>query len=484
MNDVEFALEDFIKKRKKPFSLIDLRKTLPLSFVLDDYLTEYLCTHPHVFHNEGMYISRCGIFTNQKFSIAPLAFERRDNVLLIGHRCTPFVNPEVFSFDITFMHKGAVIPKKTIAIHTQKALEFYSFFGQEYALDFFANDPANVSTSFLDREGVLPTIINITVLDMQELYQKWNFRRGDRIAATIIDWQKSVVEIEPLFSKCGSHLIGSEEDHSRRYWMDLFEKTLLESNTLNGPCESIEEQLANVFVYEGDKLFTHHGASVEEAIQHATQIVTCEYGVETRLWKQEEEIPVIVFDEEYESDIRFLDIIWGANNATLPEVVINALLYDSLYKKESSVFPLVERMLKTDSLNDAKNVQEVVRQLEEHRDTLSKTYNWFGDFEKAKLREQILKLYVNIFDFVCTVDSATDQLQELPQSPLIILTQLHGHLLFMLNSLAPDRLEVVSEYDIDLFYQSLDGMINSFDDIKENLTFILDSSIRKRFFVL
>ena len=52
---------------------------------------------------KDLYITKAGCFTGREFGIKPSKYEIEHNILIVGHRCVPFIDGDVFPFEIKFI---------------------------------------------------------------------------------------------------------------------------------------------------------------------------------------------------------------------------------------------------------------------------------------------------------------------------------------------------------------------------------------------
>ena len=159
-------------------------------------IPEYLDSHPLAFELNGNdYISRAGLFTGEFFSIKPSRFEIQEGILVIGHRCMPFTDPEMFPHELNFYTDKKAVTKKCIPVAADDILDMYRLFGEEYVPQFLALDPGNEKYNFAENDYEIPNKINLTVCNMKALYERWNFAYKDRLLAKVVDWDKGTVEL-------------------------------------------------------------------------------------------------------------------------------------------------------------------------------------------------------------------------------------------------------------------------------------------------
>jgi len=162
-------------------------------------IPEYLDSHPLAFELNGNdYISRAGLFTGEFFSIKPSRFEIQEGILVVGHRCMPFTDPEMFPHELNFYTDKKAVTKKCIPVAADDILDMYRLFGEEYVPQFLALDPGNEKYNFAENDYEIPNKINLTVCNMKALYERWNFAYKDRLLAKVVDWDKGTVELSFL----------------------------------------------------------------------------------------------------------------------------------------------------------------------------------------------------------------------------------------------------------------------------------------------
>ena len=120
--------------------------------------------------------------------------------------------------------------------------------------------------------------------------------------------------------------------------------------------------------------------------------------------------------------------------------------------------------------------------IKKRRDILEKEYNPFLDYNIAEIRERSLKLFSKVCSLLCSIGCSTANMSDFPQQELVILSQLFGHLVRLVeefeNIFSSERL---SKDDIML---SLDGMEDTFDEIDNVLNTSLEEVRMKGFEII
>ena len=446
-------------------------------------VTDFLDGHPSVFFlSGGRYITRAGIFTNACFSIKPQRFEIESGILIIGHRCMPFTDPEMLPHELSFTFSGMTIRKKCIEIASDDVLDMYRLFGEEYVPQFLGLDPGNEDRDFARNDFEIPNRIFLTVCDMRALYKKWDFSYGDCLSARLLNWNEGLIEILPV-KEMRSHIFEStEENDVRERWYEHLENALISAIEKYGPCQSIEEQLACTFVDNTDVLCIPGCGSLDEYLGRTKKIVFAEYGVETRLWKKGEECTASSWRDRFESGIDVSETLYGEIGIPLPEFMVDAYILDSLYRKDKGIRDVFKRIIPSSFVLEEWQLKTFLLHLETKYVILSETYNRFTDFNKGEVRSRALKLYSALVKLICDLDSCGLPADLFPQQDLVVLSQLFTHTGHLVEALLYQ--ENLSDKDLSAASASLEGMTFSFEDIEEILVSVMENKKKDAFSIV
>lgn len=484
--NVESFLNDTIRSPMEMFSVKKLhgmlqKKRVKISL---EELKEYLENHPLVVPlDKNLYITRAGLFTGYVFSFKPTRYEIENNFFITGHRCLPFVDPDMLPHEITFRYKGMIIPGRICEVQTSEIFPLYALFGEEFAPQYIAFDPANQESDFSACDYEFPSKLFLTVTSMKKIYQIKSFQYGDRIVCRVHDWNSGIIDINVLSEKKENPFEESLSEKIRNNWFETAENGLLKVFDSYGPCDSIEKQLMYMYLTCHKDLCVPECGSAEELLERSKKIAVEYYGVESRIWRRNEDIPAVgpwndeaeqIPKEEYEKSMSGI--------IPLPDCIIHAFILDSLYRKEPDCTELVKRILPEQvSVNEYGKVLLILH-LMQKRDIIRKQYNWFADYVSGKLRQKALSLYLRIFALICDLDASGIDIPQLPQQPLVIVSQLLGHVSRLITSFSGSM--PISEKDFAAMRISLDGMELSFEESEE----ILRGEIKKHrsdgFFVI
>ena len=472
---MEFDVELFLRQRITTFTLRTLRQFLEKQGIisLPDNFGAYIETHPNVFKvSKNQYLSRAGCFTGRYFAIKPTQFEVDNGILIPGDRCMPFVDQEMLPDELTFIVENKPVGSIVGEFPLAELLKHYNLYGEEYSAQYLAMDACNSDKNFAENDFMLPSIMKLTVLDMKALYKRWNFTYGDWLRLYVMDWDEGIIIIEPRCEKKANRFEETAAEQARAEWNKTFENALSESLRMYGPCSSIEEQLAYVFV---DNMFSLTGpecGSVEEFLNQSDKIGLVEYGVESRLWFLNENVPAA---GKWGSDPEEQNItegtLYDTFNLPIPEFMLEAYIRDSLYLKENDSSCILPRIVKDCGYLNKWQEGLLLLRLHKQREQVNKKYNWFADYEVGEVRHRALELYSKLLTLVCRLDRCPVQVQNMPQHELIVLSQLFGHTAKLISGLLFQK--NLTDKELDSSRLSIEGMEYSFEDIRPALESVM-----------
>ncbi len=483
----ELLLEQFFATHLSVFSVkeieyflgrfhIDASKEEIIDFIRDSGLVFSI--------SNGYYISRAGAFTGEIFSIKPTNFEFDSDIIIQGDRCMPFVNPDLSSDSLIFFINGIRLKKKAVLFDSDEAIDKFLLYGEEYAPQYIAADPANEGLSVMAVSGELSNSVRLTGLDMSILKKRFSFERGDRLVCTVKDWKKGIVEFFVLHDSQNRFDVGEIGD-KRLEWYRNLEKYLLESFDSTGPCASIEEQLASVFFNHREDLCIPECGSVEEYLAKGSRKIAIEnFGVETRLWYKGISAPAI--GKWNKAVLRKISKNLHANSEddlyyNFPREILDQAVLDMYYQHKKNLDELFSSLFPDDYIFHKGERELVMLHLSERNAAFENCYNWFADQHSGPIRHQSLELFKKVNTLLYKIDACDGDLNEFPQQELVILTQLYSHLLNILSYSYTDK-DV--ENDSDAILISIDGMKWNFEDIEEILLGAIDENNCNRFKVV
>ncbi|SEP99779.1 hypothetical protein SAMN04487977_102155 [Treponema bryantii] len=471
-----FTVDDFyryLKSKGAKITKTDARDILQVS--------EYAFS---LVNNE--YVTKAGVFTGRWFSFKPSREEVEKGYILIGHRCIPFVNPELPPDAISIMSCGKNIESEAHTFSMNLAMDTFALYGEGYILPYIFNDKNNTSIPLSSVQYSMPQEICLTCWPLKEINGGQDFKYGDRILCRALNWCDGVVEMN-VQSSCLSEYVISDEAVQREEWYTHFENGLLESFDKHGPASSIEEQLSYLFLENQEELCIRCCGSTEEFLAHTTKIGFEPYGVETRIWRKGESVPYIGKWNGLGID---RGTLLSDMALTLTPRVIDAILedriYDSRNKKsksdqdESESFDdVLQKIFPNMAMISSAERRLVLLNIEKRNDILKKMYNQFSDYPIAQLRKRILALFTNVSKLFCEIGGSGVAADNFPQQELVILSQLYSHVVRLLEEV--ENVYMRPHFPTDDVSLSLDGMEETFEEISGILFSALESNRFKGF---
>lgn len=493
IQSAENLLERFIHRFTHYFMVKDVGR-----FLLENgyripavEIKNYLETNSRVFPLEkDFYITRAGAFTGELFSIKPSSSEFAKGVFIPGDRCMPFVDSELYSSDIEFYYEGQKLPSRAIEVESDEAMDLFMLFGEEYAPQYIAADPANTTLDLVEKEFTLPNTVMLTGVDISSLIESGSFSKTDRFLCKVLNWERGTVEIKVVHEAVDGDIFNKGEAGERRLlWYRTLENLLLKNFDRLGPCSSIEEQLADLFFEHRKELCINDCGSVTEYLNSYARKTGIEYfGVETRIWKKGETVPAV---GEWNKG-QFVSGDWKQNLLSpedkffyaMPEFITDQFIIDMFYRRSENYDELLKRIyLKEKSPHSAHNIERnyILLHLQERSGILRVGYNWFADQTIGPVRQKALLLYARVALLVYEIDGYGKSLDKFPQQELVILSQLFNHITRILESVSnQDHIEE----DAEALLMSLDGMELNFDDIKSELEAAIMKEKKRNFTIV
>lgn len=422
------------------------------------------------------FITRAGIFTGMPFAIKPSRYEIENNILIIGDRFMPFVDPEILPHDLIIKFLGRVVKQKVMSIPSGYVIDAYRFYGEEFTPQVISMDRANNELEYAKNDYMIPSEVKLTVLDMTSFYKFFHFTYGQRICAVLSDWDAGEIEIVPSFTNKDNPFEETAQDKRLQKWFKNAEDALLETFEKYGACDSIDEQLTYMFLEHRNLLALPDCGSMEELVDNSEKIELTYYGVETRLWKKGEEIPIFTskydsdeFDsDEYEQAMENQEAVLPYKEKLyVPPPILNAFLYDSLFKKNDNVEAIMNQLFPDAAQFSKRERSQFLLHLQKKRDILSESYNWFADNDIGELRHSVLDLYLRLVDLQTELSYLGKRIDNVAQRPLVVFTQLAEHVTRLVVTFS--SVVSLSDEEIAAISASLEGMELSYEETVEVL---------------
>ena len=425
------------------------------------------------------FVTKAGVFTGRWFSFKPSREEVEKGYIIIGHRCMPFVNTEVPPDGICIMSEGQVIESEAHTFSMNLAMDTFALYGEGYILPYIFNDKNNTALPLSSVQYSMPQEITLTAWPLGKISGAADFKYGDRILCRVFDWAENIVEMTVLHEN-QDQLIISEASIKRENWYTDFENGLLQSFDKNGPCDSIEDQLALLYLENQEQLCIRECGSAEEFLKHTTKIGFSSYGVESRIWRTGESVPYVgKWNQSVPSEFIFSDM-----TMTFSPPVLDAYLEDFICRnqnpKEKMTFDQLADIMFPKMLHlTADERQSILLNIEKRHDIIKQNFNSFSDYGIAPIRRRILELFTHINELVCDIAGSNVSVTDFPQQELVILSQLFSHVAHLLEDV--ENLVLREQFPVDDVALSLDGMEETFEDIVYTLKSALEKNKYKGF---
>lgn len=408
------------------------------------------------------YITRAGAFVGRWFSFKPSPEEIQKGYFILGHRCMPFVNPDVPPDRLSVTNRKYVIQPKAVSFSMNLALDTYAFYGEGFTIPAIINDHSNTKFPLSSIQYGMPAEIELTAWPLSKIIGGNSIRLGDRILGRVMDWGNNVVELSVLPADSSSEI--SDADIEREEWYTNFEKGLLDNFETCGPEDSIEHQLAYLYLENLKELCVPNCGSAEEFLKHTKKIGFSPYGVESRIWYANQNVPYIGnWNKNSSADMLF-------NNITMifsPEIVdayLESYIFDKReHNSKKTLEELVDEIFPPVLKVSPSERKLILLNIEKRRDILDKVYNQFADYKLAPIRQRVLDLFSQVSVLLCSIGCSGLKLEDFPQQELVILVQLFSHIARIVEEMENEFIQDSFPYeDVQL---SLDGMEETFDDI-------------------
>jgi hypothetical protein len=479
----EDALYDFLENVTEPFTLEDAavhirrhnhqkigRLTLEIASFLD--------SRSIAFPVDGKtWISRRGCFEPARFVINPSRLELLNGILIPGHRCVPFANPVLFPQEYLFYWNHVPITFTTIEGSPEEFYPYYSIYGEEYAPQYVARDNPENEAAFNYDPYDDPLEVSIQVLDMRNLYRECSFVPGDCFMVRTLNWKEGKFELTRVGKDQWS--TAALED-----WCEAAEQGFKVSFEQFGPGNATEEQIAFAYWYGGERMRDVPAYALEDFLYDKTEsIETTAYGIETRFWYAGKEIPDYKHPEEQQSpDRSMIEDLLYKKRIPVSEYVVLAYVRDALFRRDLDISHIIERIIPPVLGITEREWHFLAGYIIDALDEFQETYNLFTDKVMGPIRQRVGELHTAVLDLTARLQKGDIDASWLPKHTFIILSQLQGHAAGVLEDLSTE--DAPSTMELEALDNSLDSMIETYEDIKELLDDALDNFRRNNISVV
>jgi hypothetical protein len=423
------------------------------------------------------WISRRGCFEGSSFVISPTRQELQNGILIPGHRCVPFANAALLPHEYQFFWRDSQIPYTTSEGPPEDFYPYYSILGEEYAPQYVARENPENESAYNDDPYEDPAEVSIKTLDMRDIYRTTSFVPGDRFVVKTKDWKNGIFYIE----KAGRDEWPQAELNE---WLLTAEEGFKNSFTLLGPGASTDEQIAFAYWYGGERMRNVPAYSLEDFLYEKTDCIeTTAYGIETRFWFSGKEIPDCkgLRLNQMRPDMTAIESILYRNSIPISEYTVQSYVLDACYRNDTDMKSLIKRIIppcvEMEKLERTYITNYISRLLVECREI----YNGFLDRTFGPVRQRIAELHTAVIEMAVPLQKSNIDPVWLPRHTFIILSQIQEHpagLLEDMDTINAD--DTPSEDELDTIDNSLDSMIEIYEDIKKLVQETLDNFRRSQ----
>ena len=132
-----YLIDEFLTNRQDVFTLDDFSHYLKQNGVKvpKSSLNDILLSSDMVFSLVGNeFVTRAGVFTGRWFSFKPTKEEIDKGHIILGHRCIPFVNPEVAPDLLYVANKKEIVKSESCVFSMNLAMDVFALFGEGYVI--------------------------------------------------------------------------------------------------------------------------------------------------------------------------------------------------------------------------------------------------------------------------------------------------------------------------------------------------------------
>jgi hypothetical protein len=468
----EDALYEFLDNHRKPFTVNDVVSFIRL---LDSSRNSYLADEVAAFIDSqniafrlknGLWVSRRGFFEPLRFVISPTRSELLNGILIPGHRCVPFANPALLPQEYRFFYKGKQIPVSSIKGPPEEFYPYYNIFGEEYAPQYVAKDNPGNEKAFNSDPYEDPPDVSIQTLDMRNIYRELALVPGDRFEVRTLDWAEGSFSLERVGKNAWS-------ESDLRAWQEAAEEGFEASFKLLGPGESTEEQIAYAYWYGRERMRDLPAYALEDFLYEQTdRIETTPYGIETRFWFAGREIPDMKGLPRLPSPMPLEDML-HSTAAPVSEWVVQSYIWDAFFRRDKDISALVKRIIPPALNVPEENLLRFTEYIAGMYNELSLLYSPFTDAAVGPIRQRMAELHTAVIDLAARLGRGDINTAWLPKHTFIILSQIQSHTAEVLADLGIDA--PPGDEDLEAMDNSLDSMIETYEDIKELIDDALSS---------
>jgi hypothetical protein len=214
------------------------------------------------------------------------------------------------------------------------------------------------------------------------------------------------------------------------------------------------------------------------------RIETVPYGIETRFWYAGKEIPDNKDIEGISSlaGQTMVEDILFRKKIPISEFVIQSYVRDALFRNDGDIPHIINRIVPPVIHLEEGEWDFLADYIADALDEFHGTYTLFTDQGMGPIRQRVGELHTAVIDLSARLHKGDIDSSWLPKHTFIVLSQIQGHAAGMLEDLDTD--EPPPETELEAMDNTLDSMIETYEDIKELIGDALDSFRRNNLSVV
>ncbi|MDR3324858.1 MAG: plasmid pRiA4b ORF-3 family protein [Spirochaetaceae bacterium] len=471
----EEALYDFLTDRIEPFTIKQVasavyKKDRRRFGRLSTDIAGLIKTQRLAFEvGANKWITRRGCFSDARFVICPTRVELLNGILIPGHRCAPLANPGLLPHEYVFYWNGEPIPFTSTEADPEELYPYYSIFGEEFAPQYIAQESPDNEKAFNADPYEDPAEVSIKTVDMRRFYRETGFVPGDRIVASVKDWQNGRFDLERAAGDSWSEADLDE-------WLCAAEEGFKKSFEAVGADGTTEEQAAWAYFCGGERMRDVPCYPLEDFLYKKTdKIEVVQFGIESRFWYAGKDIPDYreLRGIHTQCDETPLETMLFQNGVPVSEFVAQAYVRDALYRNDSDIAEIVQRIVPPSIKMSRWDLEMLASYVFETMEEFEETYLIFSDKDAGPVRQRVAELHTAVIDLSARLKKGGIDSRWLPKHSFIILSQIQQHAAVILENL--DANDDPFGNELGAMDNSLESMCETFAEVKEMIDKSLDN---------
>jgi hypothetical protein len=208
------------------------------------------------------------------------------------------------------------------------------------------------------------------------------------------------------------------------------------------------------------------------------------YGIETRFWYSGKEIPDLQTLKGAFSvtDRTYIEELLYQKGVPISEYVIQSFIRDALFRSDTDVVHIIERIIPHSVGMDDRGLTSIAEYVIEVLEEFTETYSLFADQSMGPIRQRVGELHTAVIELAARLLKGDVDRSWLPKHTFVVLSQIQSHAAATMEDL--DTEEAPDALDLETLDNSLDSMIETYEDIKELIDEAMDSFRRNNISVV